>query len=374
VSASKACVHRESKGVHRESAGEPVRLRAVKAPRDTVFTARAGTWMQASNRRRHAFRLPLPDRVAGSGFARPRLAASSPDSHRCPDHLRTAMPQHRTSPPNRRAPLPVQPTQLPLWHERVRGLPNPIARSSLFTVGNQNEPRSFYREHRTIQTLAGWVLTMRGEELRQDDEDVFLQLMHLARCQPLGEAVSFTAYSFLKELGWKRSVEGYNRLKASFDRLQFTSIRLSSDATSGDTFYLYQGALVRKFMGKSADSDEPRSKWTVWLEPEIIKLFGPSAYTQVWWEQRLRLRSALAKYLHSYFSTHEAPYPLKVETLKGLTGSRAARLTDFRKALRVALQQLVAEGFLDAWTIDGSDIVHVTRSTRGKAAKVLPAA
>lgn len=284
------------------------------------------------------------------------------------------MPQDRSSPPNPRMPVPAQPTQLPLWHERVRGLPNPIARSSLFTVGNQNEPRSFYREHRTIQTLAGWVLTVRGEELRQDDEDVFLQLIHLARCRPLGEAVSFTAYSFLKELGWKRSVEGYNRLKASFDRLQFTSIRLSSDTTGADGFYLYQGALVRKFTGKSADSDEPKSKWTVWLEPEIIKLFGPSAYTQVWWEQRLRLRSALAKYLHSYFSTHEAPYPLKVETLKGLTGSRAARLTDFRKALRVALQQLVNEGFLDVWAIDGSDIVHVTRSVKGKAAKVLPVA
>ncbi|MDZ5458078.1 plasmid replication initiator TrfA [Azohydromonas lata] len=270
--------------------------------------------------------------------------------------------------------MAAAPSQLPLWHDRVRGLPNPIARSSLFTVGNQNEPRNFYREHRTIQTLAGWVLTVRGEELRQDDEDVFLQLIHLARCRPLGEAVSFTAYSFLKELGWKRSVEGYNRLKASFDRLQFTSIRLSSDASGADGFYLYQGALLRKFTGKSASGDEPKAKWTVWLEPEIIKLFGPSTYTQVWWEQRLRLRSALAKYLHSYFSTHEAPYPLKVETLKGLTGSRAARLTDFRKALRVALQQLVNEGFLDNWTIDGSDIVHVTRSTKGKASKVLPTA
>lgn len=272
-----------------------------------------------------------------------------------------------------RLPATTQSTQLPLWHDRVRGLPNPIARSSLFTVGNQNEPRAFYQTHRTIQTLAGWLMTVRGEELRQDDEDVFLQLIHLARCQPLGEAVSFSAYSFLKELGWKRSAEGYARLKASFDRLQFTSIRLSADTTDTGGFYLYQGALLRKFVGKSSDSQAPKTKWSVWLEPEIIKLFGPSTYTQVWWEQRLRLRSALAKYLHSYFSTHEAPYPLKVETLKGLTGSRAARLTDFRKALRVALQQLVAEGFLDEWHIDGSDIVHVVRSTRGKAAKVLPA-
>ena len=265
------------------------------------------------------------------------------------------------------APLPA--SQLPLWNEKVRGLPNPIARSSLFTVGNQNEARAFYKAHKTIQTLAGCTITYKGEELRQDDEDVFLQLVHLARHHVLGERVEFTAYSFLKELGWKKSSEGYARLRTTLDRLQGTGLRVTGEMIGGG----YQGALVRKFMWKD-DADNPLSRWVVFLEPEIIRLFAPNSYTQVWWEQRLRLKSSLAKYLHGYYATHEQPYPMKVETLRGLTGSRTTRLTDFRKALRKALDQLVLERFLDQWQIDGGDLVHVVRSAKTRHSMALAAA
>ena len=259
--------------------------------------------------------------------------------------------------------------QLPLWHEKVRGLPNPIARSSLFTVGNQSEPRAHYRTHKVIQTLAGYTITYKGEELRQEDEDVFLQLVHLARHHPLGEKVEFTAFSFLKELGWKKSVEGYDRLRSTLDRLQGTGLRITIEAGGSGG---YQGALVRKFSWKD-DADAPLTRWVVYLEQEIVKLFAPNGYTQVWWEQRLRLKSSLAKYLHGYYASHEAPYAMKVATLKGLTGSRASRLTDFRKALRKALDQLVTESFLDEWSIDANDLVHVVRSPKSKQPRLAAA-
>ena len=262
-----------------------------------------------------------------------------------------------------RAPKTTLPSQLPLWNDRVRGLPNPLARSALFTVGNQNEPRSFYKQHRTIQTLSGWVMAVRGEELRQDDEDAFLQLVHLARTQPIDQGFEFSAYSLLKEMGWSRNSKGYARLKATLDRLQGTSLRLSSE---GGGFKGYQGALVRKFTWKSPDSDEPLTKWRVWLEPEIVSMFGPTQYTQLWWEQRLRLKTNLSKYLHSYYATHESPFPMKVATIRALSGSRTARLTDFRKLLRTALDELVRESFLDAWEIMKGDLVSVIRSPKSK--------
>lgn len=255
----------------------------------------------------------------------------------------------------------VAATQLPLWHDRVRGLPNPMARSALFTVGNKTEPRLFYKTHKMIQTISGFSISYKGEELRQDDEDVFLQLAHLARNHPLGERVEFTAYSFLKELNWSKSSEGYDRLKETLDRLQGTGLRITSQHPGeGGGF---QGALVRKFAWKD-DANEPLSKWVVWLEPEIVKLFSPNGYTQVFWEQRLRLKSSIAKYLHAYYASHESPYAMKVSTLQTLSGSRAKRLTDFRKALRKSLDQLVEERFLDSWNIDGGDLVHVIRSPK----------
>jgi hypothetical protein len=266
-------------------------------------------------------------------------------------------------------PAPALSSQLPLWGDKVRGLPNPIARSSLFTVGNQNEPRVFHRTHKAIQTIAGYTITYKGEELRQDDEDCFLQLVHLARHHAAGDKVEFTAYSFLKELGWKKSSEGYERLRTTLDRLQLTGLRISTaagESEGGDgAGGGYQGALVRKFAWKD-ETGRSLTRWVVFLEPEIVTLFAPNGYTQVFWEQRMRLRSSLAKYLHSYYASHESPYPIKSATLKSLSGSRASRLSDFRKSLRTALQQLVDEAFLDTWRIDANDLVHVVRSPKSK--------
>ncbi|MEC4723934.1 plasmid replication initiator TrfA, partial [Noviherbaspirillum sp. CPCC 100848] len=100
--------------------------------------------------------------------------------------------------------------QLPLWENQVRGLPNPLARSALFSVARQNEPRQHLKE-RPITSVKGVEIFYTGEELRQDDEDVFLNLVHLARSQPLGHEVSFTAYSMLKSMGWPTSAPSYER-------------------------------------------------------------------------------------------------------------------------------------------------------------------
>lgn len=269
----------------------------------------------------------------------------------------------RAEPKTSRNPKLIQATQLPLWNDRVRGLPNPLARSALFTVSSCTEPRFFAKQHRTIQTLAGWVMSVRGEELRQDDEDTFLQLVHLARTQPLEHGFEFSAYSLLKQMAWSRNGASYARLKATLDRLQGTSLRIASEAGG---FKGYQGALVRKFTWKSSDSQEPLARWRVWLEPEIVSLFGPTQYTQLWWDQRLRLKSNLAKYLHSYYASHEAPYAMKTQTIRALSGSRTARLSDFRKLLRTALDELVRESFLDSWEIAKGDLVHVIRSPKSQ--------
>ncbi|WP_420915446.1 plasmid replication initiator TrfA [Burkholderia glumae] len=74
-------------------------------------------------------------------------------------------------------PLPVQ---LPLWAPRKRGLPNPLARCALFTASGKTEPRIDFKRS-VIASLEGYEIAYTGEELRQDDQDVFLQLVHVAR-------------------------------------------------------------------------------------------------------------------------------------------------------------------------------------------------
>lgn len=259
----------------------------------------------------------------------------------------------------------LQIIQLPLWENQMRGLPNPLARSALFSVARQNEPRQHLKE-RPITSVKGVEIFYTGEELRQDDEDVFLNLVHLARSQPLGHEVSFTAYSMLKSMGWPTSSPSYERLRLCILRLTANAVEIRFDAGSGKRGY--GGTLVQEFTFK----DETDRQWKVRLNPKLITLFGADAYTQLDWRQRLKLRSPLAKWLHGFYFTHREPFGYKVETLKGLCGSSAQQLYHFRNGLKKALELLVDQGFLKSWKIDSvTDVVTVVRASRAQAAAYL---
>lgn len=85
--------------------------------------------------------------------------------------------------------------QLPLWAEAMRRMPNELLRSALFSARNRKQPRA-YLKSADIAVLFDGCITYLGEELRQDDETVWLQLIHLAKERPVGSVVEFTPYSF----------------------------------------------------------------------------------------------------------------------------------------------------------------------------------
>jgi hypothetical protein len=64
-------------------------------------------------------------------------------------------------------------------------------------------------------------------------------------------------------------------------------------------------------------------------------------------------------------ATHAKPYPVKVDTLRQLSGSRAKALRNFRAQLRLALDDLIANEDIVDWRIEmPDDLVFVDR---GKA-------
>jgi hypothetical protein len=108
--------------------------------------------------------------------------------------------------------------------------------------------------------------------------------------------------------------------------------------------------------------DEGSHRWLIRLNPKFRALYGPSTYTLIDWAQRLQLRGKdLARWLHLYLATHAAPFPVKVATLKDLSGSRTTALWKFRQRLKRALTDLQVNGDLVAWEIDDTDLVHVDR-------------
>ncbi|MHB0929604.1 MAG: plasmid replication initiator TrfA [Candidatus Nanopelagicales bacterium] len=238
--------------------------------------------------------------------------------------------------------------QLPLWPNVVRALPNAFARSALFTVGNRNKPRSSFVSVE-IATVNGIRITYSGEELRQDDEDVLLQLLHQARQRNLSDYIEFSSYSILKSLGWTMNTSGYARLQKTITRLDATGVVVHLE----DESIKFSGALVRKFIWHG-------EKWRIYLEPEIVYLFGDTNYTHLYWELRLSL-SPLAKWFHSFFSTHKVPFSYKLSTFRELTATQHKTTSGFKKEVKRALQELVDKEFLSSFEIDKTGLVHVIR-------------
>lgn len=254
----------------------------------------------------------------------------------------------------------VSDNQLPFWPADVRGLPNAFARSALFNVANARKGDRHNFKRKEIATVKGASITYTGEELRQDDEDVFLQILHIARVQELGTEVRFTAYALLNELGWTKNSASYRRLIDCLDRLKASAVAVTVDLPGGGREN-YSGSLIRSFRWKEQNGEVPLREWTVLLEREIIALFSPASYSRLDWTMRLSL-PPLAKWLHPFYITHRQPFPYKVETLHKLTGSEIAELRKFRYKLKQHLDLLVQKGFFQSARIDPrTDLVMVER-------------
>lgn len=246
--------------------------------------------------------------------------------------------------------------QLPLWSETLRCLPNELLRSSLFSAKNRKQPRAYLKKQ-DIAVLFEGRITYQGEELRQDDETVWLQLLHLAREQPVGSVVEFTPYSFCKAIGWPFCEGSYERLRKCLDRMQATALAVYSRRLAEGVSL----SMIPVFAWQD-ENKKPLKKYRVQVAPQLVELFGTDHYTRVEWEQRLALPVGIATWLHGYYASHREPYPVKIDTIKkgaGITTKRPAKVCEL---IQTALAELVNVGFLKSWEIVGK-LVHVERAS-----------
>ena len=236
--------------------------------------------------------------------------------------------------------------QLPLWPEPKRGAPNAVLRGALFAAIHKD--RQYMHRQELIAAQGGVTIRYTGEQLDQADLDVWEQTLHLARTQALGTECYFTARGFLKALGRSTGKRDHEWLKSVFSRLSATDVQISH---KGRTYF---GSLI-----EGGVRDEATSRYVVEINPKLAKFYGRSQWTQIDWEQRQRLRAKpLALWLHGFYASHAAPYPLTVEYLHKLSGSRTKQLKHFKQNLSRALRDLEAVGAIRSFEIR-DDLVHV---------------
>jgi len=243
----------------------------------------------------------------------------------------------------------AQVIQLPLWPEPMRGTPNSFLRSALFSA-IQGKDRQ-YIEEVTLASQGGYTVKFTGRQLNQEDLTVWETLVHLARSHPLGNSCSFTAHGLLKALGLPTGGAHHRTLHSAIIRLTACAVEIIHDGKK------YFGSLI-----ESGVKDELTNHYIVKLNRDIIRLYGDTQWTSIDWQQRLSLRrKPLAQSLHAYFSSHRNPFPVTLNFLQKITGSRNVQAAGFKRHCRKALDELVAIGFLESYSIE-DDRVTVKRT------------
>jgi hypothetical protein len=243
---------------------------------------------------------------------------------------------------------PAAAIHLPPWPEAVRGAPNDILRSALF-AGIQGKRRA-HIENRLIASVDGIRIKYTGWELEQSDLDVWEQVLHLCRQSPLGAVCKFKAGSFLKSIGRSCGKANYTWLSLVLSRLTACEVRFERPG------FTHGRGLIASY-----DIDDSSRLYRVCIDPDMAKLYR-AGWSAIDWQQRQALkRKPLALWFHGFYGSHAEPFPMKVDTLRRLSGSKDKTLFSYRQKLRRALEELKAIGAIASWKIDKADLVVVDR-------------
>lgn len=245
--------------------------------------------------------------------------------------------------------------RLPFWPDDVRCLPNEILRCALFNAKNRKQKREELK-NAAIFIIGDGAVSYTGQELRQDDQTVWMQLIDLAKSQEAGVYVEFTPKAFCQAISWPLSGQSYTRLRECLTRMQATALSVYS-ARLGEGISL---SMIPVFKWEDQSTGKKLPKWQVKIAPELKKAFGDVHFTRVEWQQRLALPDGLATWLHGYFATHSKPFPIKLETIKQGAGITIENNSELRRMVADALRKLVEVNFLADWNISG-DSVSVKR-------------
>jgi hypothetical protein len=236
---------------------------------------------------------------------------------------------------------------LPEWPESKRGTPNTFLRSALFSA-IQSKDR-VWMEDAILASLDGFTVRYTGQQLNQEDLTLWETLVHLAKHQPLGYVCDFTAYAILKSMNMPTGGEYYDRLHKGIIRLNACSVQISIEGRRTYFASLIDGGV----------KDEVTNHYTIQLNRQLIRLYEQNTWLD--WDQQLLLKSkSLALFLHRYYSSHSDPYPVKLETLHKLSGSRNKQPAGFKVKVSSALDELVEIVFLESYNIEGN-LVNVKR-------------
>ena len=229
------------------------------------------------------------------------------------------------------------------WPNATVGIPNAMLRSSLFGVCSNGKEKKFFKSEIAAQ---GVKMLYQGDQLSQTDLDVWLLLTKMSReLGGMGSKILFRPSVMLKRLGKNCGGSNIESLNEAIDRLSAGSIILISDR------WKFRGHLIESVLtlnDENTASEEEKKKQFIRINPELRDLFMSGEMAQIDIADRNKLSSQLSKWLYCFYITHRDPFPMKVETIKTLSGSQIKDDYEFIRKLKKSFLELRTEL---GWTI-----------------------
>lgn len=222
--------------------------------------------------------------------------------------------------------------------------PYAFARSAIFStqVFRSHLPRPHYSTKTELFCLGSLtVFQITGEQLDQNDADVFYELLRRAieqASESTREArVQFNRISLLKALGRSKGGKTMKLLDDSVERLTDATFDFQIPGLMTGRSRLILKALKRD------DVEGLEYDYDVLIDLELSKLFDRNQWTFLNKSVRHQLAGdPLAKGLYAYFSTHSEPFAVRIKTMQSFTGRESMQASKFRAAITSSLANLKA--------------------------------
>lgn len=187
------------------------------------------------------------------------------------------------------------------------------------------------RKHirRVFTTTNGASIEYRGEELRQTDLTVLLEMLHLRAGMATSCEIEFSPYTFCSQIGWSDSKADAERLKESLLRMRQSIVIVERDGTKGSTV-----GFVSQFSWDGA-------KWRAMIDERIGSLFSIKP-TYLIIAQRKALSQGLQTWLYGYIRANKCGWAVPLESIHGACGSESKNMQEFARSVREALKRLAA--------------------------------
>lgn len=231
-----------------------------------------------------------------------------------------------------------------------------FAQSALFGTGGTKSARHEYTD-KVMAHLPDAVIKYSGVELRDDDQDVLMALIHLGRGRPYDEKdglfLELSGLELLKELEWPSTANYYDKLRECLNRMQKGTVMIVRRGDKGRATR-EQLQVVRKFTEAADPSSQRWPVWRIGIEPEMIGNFTDDARRmELTWKDRRCLRKPTAKWLHSFVCgvcpDSDALFLYDEEGLFRLSNSRAKTLNSFRDTLKESLHEMTNKSVIADW-------------------------